>query len=296
MKKIILPIACCALAFVFLFSCARHGHCADGKINVLASTFPVYLFALNVCADIPEVEVGLLIPAAAGCPHDFALRPQDANKLSKADILIVNGAGLEDFLEKTLKNLAPGVALIDASKGIRLMSDDHGHPNSHIFASPRDAALMSRNIGQGMAKADSERASLYEKNADAYATALEKISEELEKIGAGAENKGIAIEHDALAYLAENANLDIMVMIEHGDSAARLSQLKKDLLEKKPQVLAGDSQFSDRLLQTLAKETDIPFIRLDPCAGGPENPPLDYYQTVMEGNLKVLEDSFDKRR
>lgn len=291
-RKGFLLSAVCALFILFASGPVRSG-AAEKNLNVLASTFPVYLFASNICANVPGATVSLLIPAAAGCPHDFALRPQDAQKLAKADILVINGAGLEEFLEKTLKNLAPGVGVIDAATGIQLLADGHGHINPHIFAAPGDAALMARNIAEGLAKADSANGGLYRKNAETYATALEEISAKFKQVGQKAKNKGIAIEHDALAYLAANADLDALVMFEHGNSAAKLGSLKKELLEKKPHVLAGDSQFDDRLLRTLAKETGIEFIRLDPCASGPENPPLDYYQTIMNDNLKVLEGTFD---
>ena len=285
-------VAALMLAALILFGCAHHGHCAEAKLKVLASTFPVYLFAANVCAGAPGVEVSLLVPASAGCPHDFALRPQDAQKLAKAQILVINGAGLEEFLEKPLKNIAPNIAVIDASKGLKLLDEDH-HPNPHTFAAPAEAALMAKNIGEGLAAADPERGDVYRKNAAAYSGELEKISSALRQVGDKASNRGVAIEHEALAYLAANASLDATIMFEHGNSAAQLGSLKKELLAKKPRALAGDSQYGDRLLQTLAKETGIPFITLDPCASGPDNPPLDYYQKTMGNNLRTLEATFD---
>lgn len=282
------------LALFFIASCAHHARCEDKKLNILASVFPVYLFAANVCANVPGVSVSLLIPASAGCPHDFALRPLDARKLATTDILIINGGPLEEFLDKPIQSAGSKLAVIDASAGMKLLPGDDHHPNAHLFAAPADAAVMVGNIAKALAERDPERADAYKANAEAYAAELREISDKLRRVGGKAANRKIAIEHDALAYLALNADLEIALMFEHGDSAARLARVKKELLEKKPAALAGDSQYSDRLLQTLAKETGIPFIRLNPCAGGPENPPLDYYQRVMNENLRILEEHFDK--
>lgn len=293
MKKFLLVFSFLVLAFAF--SANR----AAAEFKVLASTFPVYLFAANVCAGVPDVSVSLLVPAAAGCPHDFALRPGDMTKLEKADALVVNGAGLEDFLVKPLQNAGGKLPVIDAAKSVTLLDGDgHGHDhgavNPHIFSAPYEARMMVKNIADGLAKLNPENAARYAANADAYDKILANLSGKFIEIGAKADNKATVLEHDALAYLVKNAGLAIIAVFEDGASAAELTRVKKIILDKKPAALIGDSQYSDKLLQTLSRETDTPFILLNPCAGGPEDAPLDYYQKVMEENLKIMEDQFDR--
>jgi len=74
---------------------------AEPKVRVLATTYPVYLLTRAVAQSSPDVQVDLLIPAQTGCPHDYALTPKDMQKLSQARIVVINGLGLEAFLEKT---------------------------------------------------------------------------------------------------------------------------------------------------------------------------------------------------
>lgn len=281
-------------AFLCLLVCApAHARAEDRELKVLASTFPVYLFTKNVCANVPNVKVELLIPASAGCPHDFSLRPGDVQKLAKANILVINGAGLEEYLDKALQKAAPNLTIIDASKGIEPLLDN-GHPNPHTFAAPAKAAIMTGNIADALARLDADNARDYESNARSSQEALASLSQKFATIGKKAKNRGIALEHDALAYLAKNADLEIVMMFEHGNSAAKLGRLKKELLELNPKVLAGDAQYADRLLQTLASETNIPYISLNPCASGPEDAEPDYYLQIMEKNLELLEAHFDE--
>lgn len=262
--------------------------------HILATTFPICQFTANICGNAPNVSLELLVPAAAGCPHDFAPSPADMRKLAGASVLVMNGAGLEDFLKRPLRNAGADVRLIDAGKGIRLLDDAaRDHANPHIFAAPREAAMMVANIAAGLASADPANAALYEQNAAKYKAKLEKLGAAFAQVGAKAKNRGIALEHDALAYLAENAGLEILAIFENSSSAAALGRLQKELKDKKPALLAGDAQYSGRLLEMLSKDTGIPFAMLDPCASGPVDAPPDYYEKVMEKNLKTLEAYFD---
>jgi ABC-type Zn uptake system ZnuABC Zn-binding protein ZnuA len=71
---------------------------ATPQLRILASTFPIYQITRNVTRDVEGIALELMIPAALGCPHDYVLTPQDMDKLAKADLLIINGLGMEEFL------------------------------------------------------------------------------------------------------------------------------------------------------------------------------------------------------
>lgn len=294
MKKLIIPL--CA-ALILLAACS-HVRCAEKPFKILATTFPVYQFTANICDKAKNVELELLIPAAAGCPHDFALKPADLQKLANADAIVINGAGLEEFLTKPLASLHKKPEIIDAGANVPVIGDSkggHDHINPHIFASPQNAALMATNIAAKLAAMDIQNLPVYNESATAYVNRLNAISKSLQDIGQKAKNRGIALEHDALAYLAQNANLEIVSEFENTASASQLAAIKKELLEKKPSLLAGDSQYPDRLMRALAKETSLPFAQLDACASGPANAPLDYYEKTMEQNRAILEKFFDAK-
>ena len=117
-KQYALLLACTLLATFFAVTNAA---AAEPKVRVLATTFPVYLITRAVTQNSPDVQVDLLIPAQTGCPHDYALTPKDMQKLAKARIVVINGLGLEAFLEKPLA-AAGKITVIDSSKGINAIA------------------------------------------------------------------------------------------------------------------------------------------------------------------------------
>lgn len=287
-----------ALCLFLLLVCAQAPNAAQApSFRVLASTFPVYLFTRNICQGIEGVSVELLVPAQVGCPHDFALKPADMARLDKASVLVINGDGLEEFLDKMLAGKS-GLKVIDAAHDVPTLpaaDSHHGHEhvNPHIFAAPAQAALMCDNIATELARLDADHAEAYLANARPYIRSLLALDEHFAAIGAMAENRKIAIAHDALAYLMANAGLEVTAILQNSDSVARLTALKKEFSQNRPVLLAGDAQYSDRLIKTLSEETGVPFALFDVCASGPENAPLDFYQRRMEENLKILEQYFE---
>ena len=120
-KVYALLLVCTLLASLFAVSGAV---AAEAKVRVLATTYPVYLITRAVTQNSPDVQVDLLIPAQTGCPHDYALTPKDMQKLAKAKIVVINGLGLEAFLEKPLA-AAGKITVIDSSKGVNAIVEDH---------------------------------------------------------------------------------------------------------------------------------------------------------------------------
>ena len=117
-----LALLCMLLAAAFA---ATGALAAEPKVRVLATTYPVYLLTRAVAQTSPDVQVDLLIPAQTGCPHDYALTPKDMQKLSKANVVIINGLGLEAFLEKPLAAAGKKIAVIDSSKGVNAIVEEH---------------------------------------------------------------------------------------------------------------------------------------------------------------------------
>lgn len=305
------PLILAGLFFSLLFpACAKaESRGRPAELRVLATTFPVYIFTRNVTHSRSYVHVELLIPAQSGCPHDYALTPRDMQKLDQAQVLVINGLGLEHFPGAPLQNNKGSLVVIDSSAGIAPLplpqgAQAHGHDkhndmNPHLFAGPQQAAAMTYNIANGLARVDPAGAAAYRAAAEAYAARLLSLGRRLHTLGARAPRKGIVLQNDALAYLAHDASLDVMAVIQESEdsqpSAARLISLAKLIREKKPVLIAGEPQYSNKAALALSRETGVPTALLDPVAAGPANAPLDYYETVMSANCRTLEQYFDPR-
>jgi ABC-type Zn uptake system ZnuABC Zn-binding protein ZnuA len=305
--------------FFLMMACLPLPLAAESGLSVLATTFPVYQMTRNVVQGRADLTVDLMLPADLGCPHDYALTPDDMRSLSRSRVLIVNGQGLEDFLGVSIAKANPGITVIDSTAGITDLiyyeddndahhheHHDHGHGhevdravNPHLFASPRMAARMVMTIAQGLSAVDPSGRDLYEKNARAYAATLDALGRTMEAGARHLIGRHIVTQHGAFDYLARDLNLEIVAFIQshagQEPSAADLLRTMAVIRKEKAKAIVTEPQYPGKIASTLARETGIPLILLDPAATGPSMAPLDYYETVMAENLTVLEKTLGVR-
>ena len=294
---------------------------ARAELNVLCTTFPIHLIARNVAQGRAGVDLQLMLPAGMGCPHDYALTPQDLRKLAAADVLVVNGLGLEEFLGAPVGTANPDVETVDSSAGIQDLLEyahehaeaeeehdheaeadpghaehDHGHHhhagvNPHLFASPRQAARIALNVAAGLSKADPEGAGVYFRNAQAYADRLNALADEMAALGRTLKNNRIVEPHGVFDYLARDMGLEVVAVLRpHGQepSAAEMLELVRTLRAKQAGAIFTEPQYPAKVGAALARETGLPTATLDPVATGPDEAPLDYYETAMRQNMETL--------
>ncbi len=297
---------------IILLACYSKVSAADKNINLLASTFPISQITRIVTNGRNNVNVKLMIPAQVGCPHDYALTPQDMQKLSKADVLIINGLGMEEFLGAPLKKANSSLKIIDSSNGINNIlnysdgdhhiehtneGDEHKHEhhegnNPHLFASPRMAALLAINIAGKLSGIDPSGAAIYTENARAYAKKMNKLADDFSALGKGLANNRVVTQHGVFDYLARDMGLKVVAVVqEHAGqepSAAEMLNIVKTIRHEKAKAIFTEPQYPQKIGQTIAKEAGIAAETLDPVATGPENASLDYYETVMRKNLNIL--------
>lgn len=285
------------------------------KVRILCSTFPIYLFTRNVAQGRPNVQVELMISASVGCPHDYVLTPQDMRKLATADVFFANGLGMEEFLGQPLQKGNPRLRVFNTSAGIADLielseppheaeteqgaADSHAirgqrraNYNPHLFASPRRAALIVRNIAGELARIDPAGSETFRKNGDAYVARLEKLADELARAVGQLSARKIVTEHAVFDYLARDAGLEIAAVVEEHPgqepSAANMIALTMTIRASGTAAVFIEPQYPAKVAQTVAAEANVPVAVLDPVACGPSEPPMDYYETVMNRNIATL--------
>ena len=90
----------------------------------------MYVINVNIVGAAPDVTITCLAKPTTGCLHDYQLTPGDLVALTKADVFVANGAGMEAFLDKAI-NQVPGLKVVEAAAGIPLA--DGGNP--HLWVS-----------------------------------------------------------------------------------------------------------------------------------------------------------------
>lgn len=298
MKKVI-----CLLAL--LLACALLGGCAlagDAGKTFVTSFYPMYVFTLNIAKDVPDVKVVNLAGESVGCLHDYQLKTRDMATLEKADALIINGGGMEQFMDKVIAQ-QPQLTVIDAGSDIEMLCSeeehdheghdhDHAHEmvNAHVWLDPALAIRQVQNIADGLAAVDGENAQRYQENASAYIARIETLHSELKESLAPLAGCEIVTFHEAFDYFAGAYGLHVAAVIA-GDSGeepstrqiAKVCDLVNGLAVK---ALFIEPQYPAKSAETIARETGAKVYTLDPVVSG--DGAMDSYETLMRENARVL--------
>lgn len=258
-------------------------------LRIVTSFYPVYIATVNVAGDLPGVEVVNLVKPYVGCLHEYALTPDDLVRLSRADLLIINGAGMETFLDKVVRQY-PRLTMIDASVGIDLIQTA-GIPNPHIWVSVSNALRQAQNIARALGRHDAARAALYQRNAERYCARLAELQTRMQAALRAVHTHDIITFHEAFPYFAREFNLRVVGIIEREPGAEPNSRELADTIRLVRQTgaraLFAEPQYPARAAELIARETGARLYTLDPAVTGPLAP--DAYLAIMEKNLAELQ-------
>ena len=273
--------------------------------TIVTSFYPIWLLALNLADGVPELEVRNLAAPGTGCLHDYQLQTGDMKVLSEADLFLVNGAGMESYLDHVFSAF-PDLPVAEAAAGIPLLTEtdaltigeneDDGEINAHIWLSAANAAVMAENLAKAMEAQFPDRQEKIEDNRKALQARLLALDQELREGLSGLPRKEIITFHEAFPYFARAYGLDIVAVVnrEPGETLtpAQLAPLAEAIVALDAPPLFVEPQYEDLSARTLAAETGAAIYTLDPVVTGPEEDvPPDYYETVMRRNMETLREA-----
>lgn len=278
--------------------------------TVVTSFYPIYLFTLNLTQGVEGLEVHNLAAPGTGCLHDYQLSTGDMKSLADADVFLINGAGMESYLDFAMQAF-PSLRVVDASKGVVLLHDeedddhatasaqdahDHGEYNAHIWLDAQNAMQMVRNLADGLMAAFPAQAQAIAANRDGYLDKLSALDVELREGLAGIQRKDIITFHEAFPYFAKAYGLNVAAVVNREPDAAlaprELAELVRLIRDKGVPPLFTEPQYADVAAQTLARETGASIYTLNPVVTGPETDvPLTLYEDCMRENMRVLQEA-----
>lgn len=292
----LLTLLLCGIA-IFLSACqspptAVETPAADQELTVVTSFYPIYIATINITKEVPGVRVVNLTQTTAGCLHDYQLTPEDLKTLAGAQIFIINGAGMESFVDKVINQL-PALQVIDASQGIPLIEGDHEENNPHVWVSITHAIEQVETISRQLAALDPEHAHRYTANAADYIKKLEELKARMHQALDGITQRDIITFHEAFSYFAREFDLNVAAVIvqepNSEPSAAELAATIELVQQSGINALFAEPQYSSRAAETIARESGAKIYTLDPVVSGPME--ADAYLTIMEQNLLTLQEA-----
>ncbi len=275
-------------------------------LKVMASVLPVALFTRAVAAGCAQVDS--LVPANLG-PHDWQATPADLARLSQADVLVINGLGLESHLDKLVDASGnAGLRQIDSSRGVVTIAhpaaapgdahdhdhaSQHGPVNPHIWLDPRRAAQQVVTIREGLIAADPVCRSRYQANAAVFLTQLDRLDRDLAGQFAPYAGRPLLAFHAIGPYFAQRYQLLNEALVDDPDQApsvADLERFSRRARQSGARALVSEPQASSKAFVALGADLGLPLVSFDPLETAPADPTLAaaYYLSTMRRNGQQL--------
>lgn len=281
------------------------GACAPSPSTpVLATETFLADIAQNVAGNRFKVEA--LLPFGVD-PHSFEPTPNDVRKVADSRILIINGAGFEEFLDRLLQNAGGSRTIIEASAGLTSREikanepRDPDHPTDpHFWLDPNNVIKYVENIRDGLSQADPAGASVYAANADAYIAQLKALDQSIaaQVSVLPIERRVLVTDHDTLGYFADRYGFRIVGMIVPSistgasPSAHQVAQLIQQIKATQAKAIFLEASTNPQLAQQIARETGVKVITgLRTHSLTDANGPAPTYIEMMQFNTKLIVDA-----
>jgi ABC-type Zn uptake system ZnuABC Zn-binding protein ZnuA len=286
-----------------------------GQIRVLTSFPPIFCFAANVAGEHGKV---LCLLTSTG-PHDYQATPLDSIKDAKADVLFINGLGIDEFVAKPVADARKKSILVEVGEAIpddklihleeadrkHVHADgtecEHGEHDPHVWLGPHLAQEMVKSIAKKLGELKPEHASAFAANAAAYSKQLQELQSYGQEKFNAKKNRRVIVTHDFLRYFAQAYPIEIVGSIQPRPGleadAGQMAKLVKLCKEKDVQVIVVEPQYSKGAAESLQRHLrgqgiDVRLAEVDPmetaAAGDDGNPDPELYVRRMRANIDNL--------
>lgn len=233
------------------------------EISVVAAETFLADMAQNVAGERVAVESFLPLDLD---PHTYEPTPQDLVKIANSQVLIINGAGFEGWMDELIANSGGEQLVIEASKSLVESSGRPGDP--HFWLDPVSVITYVENIRDGLSAVDPAGEPVYRRNAAVYIEELKRldgwIADQVEQLPA--ERRILVTNHESFGYYADRYGFEVIGTIipsastGSSPSAQQLVQLVDEIRSTNAPAIFLESGSNPQLAEQIARETDVKVI------------------------------------
>lgn len=240
---------------------ASAGANSGPKIKVLATTTQLGDFARNIGGD--RVEVNQILRPDDD-PHDYDPTADDSKNAAAAQLIIKNGVGTDDWLDKIITNSGTKAPLIDTSEGIKLRagngSDEEKLGDPHIWHSTDNAKIMVANIAKGLGQVDPANKEFYQSQLTTYQKQLDDLKSQINQLFAPipVEKRKLVTNHDAFGYFTDEFQITVVgaVIPSFSDAAQptpqEINELIKNIKDNNVKVIFTETTINPKIAEQVA--------------------------------------------
>jgi zinc/manganese transport system substrate-binding protein len=230
---------------------------ADDKVRVVAS--------FSILADLVQQVGGERVEVASFVApntdmHTFQPSPSDSKQLADAQLVVINGLGLEGWIDRMVKASGYRGARVIASQGIKPLPGEHGHSDPHAWQDVANAKVYVGNIRDALVAVDSAHRDDYERRAADYLTQLDAVEAEIKAAYLNIPKpRRVITSHDAFGYYGHAYGIEFLapqgVSGDAEPSAKSVAQLIRQIKREKVAAVFVENISSARLMDQIARES-----------------------------------------
>jgi len=281
---------------------------AAQPLRVLAAETFLADIARNVAGD--RVQVESLLPLGVD-PHSYEPAPGDVARVAEAGLIIVNGGGLEGFLDDLIRNAGGGKQVLVASAGLTArtprageVADEEHEADPHFWLDPNNVVRYVENIRDGLVQADPQGQEVYAQNAAAYITQLQEldrwIAEQVALVRP--ERRLLVTNHESFGYFADRYGFQVVgaivpsVSTGAAPSAQELAALVDRVRATGAPVVFLEAGVNPDLANQIAQETGVRVVTglYTHSPSGPAGPAPTYIDMIRY-NTRAIVDALVER-
>jgi zinc transport system substrate-binding protein len=279
--------------------CGGSGDGGSGRVNVVASFYPLQFVAERVGGDLVRVQ-NLVKPGAE--PHDLELQPSQVAAILDADLVLYLGGfqpAVDDVAgqQPAARTLdVSGVAGLDPAAAGLVAGSGPAAKDPHVWLDPTRLTVIATAIATRLAEIDPEHAGDYQAGATTVGDELTTLDEEYARGLATCARRDIVTSHAAFGYLASRYDLRQIAVTglspDEEASPARLAEVAQTARAAGATTIFFETLVSNRVAQTVAEEVGAKAAVLDPIEGLEPGSSDDYF-SIMRSNLTTLRSALD---
>ena len=285
MKKIFLIII--ILFSIITITCNNNDNKnISDKLQIYTSVYPIYDFTKKIGGE--KIAVYNMTKAGAE-PHDFEITSKDMANLSKADLFIYNGGGMEHWVDSVKEAL--NIKYVDSSSNI----NNENNLDPHFWLSPKNAKIQMENIKNGLIEIDSDNKNYYESNYNLYANRLDELDNKIKISLSNIKNRNLVLTHPAFGHFCKEYSLNQIAIARDEADPKAMAEIITFIKNNDIKAIFYEEFSSSKLVDSIAKETQIKILTLNPIESLSEKnieAGEDYF-SIMEKNLISLLDGLN---
>ncbi|MCZ7573026.1 MAG: metal ABC transporter substrate-binding protein [Ardenticatenaceae bacterium] len=278
-------------------------------LQVVATTTIVGDVVRNIAGD--KVQLTVLMPPGAD-PHSFEPTPQDVAAIANADIVFINGVGLEKFLEPLLENAGGDARTVSVSEGVATREfageeehageDEHEGDDPHVWFNPLNVVVWTDNIEKTLSELDPNNAEAYRSSAEAYKQQLAELDNWIQGqvTGIPENRRTLVVDHALFGYFADRYGFEQVGAVIPGvstmaePSAQEIAALEETMRALQVPAIFVGTTVNPTLAERVAEDTGTRLVRVFTDSLSPPDGPASSYLALMRYDVSAFVDAFSQ--